>query len=78
MWGLAAVLLVGLDRSANATTACREDGERRRGLIKRAPLPVRLLFRTSLDSYAALEGCKQYESFRTRFRHYLMTCAEKK
>lgn len=65
------------DITENVMSACREDGERRRGLIKRAPLLIRLLFRGKLDSYAGLEGSKQYESFQTRFRLYLMTCAQK-
>jgi ubiquinone/menaquinone biosynthesis C-methylase UbiE len=66
------------DITDNVLQACKEDGARRRGLIKQAPWLIQLLFPKELASYAALEGSKQYESFRTRFRHYLMVYAERK
>jgi ubiquinone/menaquinone biosynthesis C-methylase UbiE len=65
------------DITSHVLAACDGDQERRRGLIARAPLLIRLLFPKELKSYAALPGSKQYEAFRTRFRHYLMVCAKK-
>lgn len=66
------------DITANVVDACREDSPRRRAVIAaRAPLPARLLLRKELANYAAIEGSKKFERFRTGERRYYLTAARR-
>lgn len=66
------------DITDNVVEACRLDSDRRRRLIRtRVPWLYWLLFRKELCNYAAVEGSRKFEAFRTRRRVYTMTCAIK-
>lgn len=66
------------DVTANVLQACRADTPRRLELIRRrAPWPYRLAFGRTLRRYAAVEGTRKYELFRTRRRLYMMSAAKK-
>ena len=66
------------DITDHVIEACRHDSARRRQLIRRhVPWPYRILLRRALANYAAIEGSRKFEKFRSRHRLYLMTCAIK-
>ena len=66
------------DITANVAEACRLDSPRRREVIRsRAPLLAKLFLGKQLDNYAAVEGSRKYDAFRTGRRTYLMTAATK-
>ena len=66
------------DITNHIVEACRLDSDRRVQLIrKRVPLPYWLLFGKELCNYAAVEGSRKFEAFRSRRRIYMMTCAVK-
>ncbi|HET7708442.1 MAG TPA: class I SAM-dependent methyltransferase [Sphingomicrobium sp.] len=66
------------DITANVAEACRLDSGRRRDVIRtRAPLLAKLFLGAQLNNYAAVEGSRKYDAFRTGRRTYLMTAATK-
>jgi ubiquinone/menaquinone biosynthesis C-methylase UbiE len=66
------------DITANVAEACRIDSPRRREVIRsRAPLLAKLFLGKQLDNYAAVEGSRKYDAFRSGRRTYLMTAAER-
>jgi SAM-dependent methyltransferase len=66
------------DVTTNVLEACRADTPRRLDLIRRqTPWPYRLAFGRTLRRYAAVEGSRKYELFRTRRRLYMMAAAAK-
>lgn len=67
------------DITDNVVEASRLDSPRRREVIRRqAPILARLLFKGTLENYAAVEGSIKYQTFRDRRRSYLMTAATKR
>jgi ubiquinone/menaquinone biosynthesis C-methylase UbiE len=66
------------DITDHVAEACRLDNDRRRQLIRtRVPWYYRILLGKELANYAAIEGSRKLESFRTRRRLYIMICATK-
>ncbi len=66
------------DITDHVAEACRLDNDRRRQLIRTGvPWYCRILLGKELANYAAIEGSRKLESFRTRRRLYVMTCAIK-
>ncbi|HEX2889902.1 class I SAM-dependent methyltransferase [Vineibacter terrae] len=66
------------DITAHVIAACQLDSDRRRRLIRdHVPWLHRLVLRQALANYAAVEGSRKLEKFRSRRRVYLMTCAVK-
>jgi ubiquinone/menaquinone biosynthesis C-methylase UbiE len=64
------------DITANVAEACRLDSPRRRDVIRsRAPLLAKLFLGRQLDNYAAVEGSRKFDAFRTGRRTYQMTAA---
>jgi ubiquinone/menaquinone biosynthesis C-methylase UbiE len=66
------------DITSNVAEACRLDSERRRHLIQGClPWYFRVWVIRYLANYAALEGTRKLEAFRTSRERYYMTCAIK-
>lgn len=64
------------DITGNVVEACRLDSPRRLAVIReRAPWPYSWLLRNEVRNYAAVEGSRKIEAFRSRARIYWMTCA---
>jgi len=64
------------DITDHVIEACRHDSVRRRQLIRsQVPWPYRVVLRRALANYAAIDGSRKFEKFRSRHRLYLMTCA---
>ncbi|HEV2817404.1 MAG TPA: class I SAM-dependent methyltransferase [Allosphingosinicella sp.] len=64
------------DITGNVVEACRLDSPRRLAVIReRAPWPYSWLLRKEVRNYAAVEGSRKIEAFRSRARIYWMTCA---
>jgi ubiquinone/menaquinone biosynthesis C-methylase UbiE len=67
------------DITSHVAEACRLDSDRRRGLIRYGvPWYLRILFGKQLANYAAIEGTRKFEAFRSSRRFYFMTCAIKR
>ncbi|GAA4002381.1 hypothetical protein GCM10022211_12050 [Sphingomonas humi] len=64
------------DITPNVVAACREDSPRRREVIASAvPLPARLVLRSELANYAAMEGSEKFGHFASGQRRYYLTAA---
>lgn len=64
------------DITGNVYEACRLDSARRLAVIReRVSWPYSWLFRNEVRNYAAVEGSRKIDAFRSRARIYWMTCA---